>query len=183
MDPRRERLRLELEQARVAFHAALDVLPPGAWRAPSRNPGWTNAELCFHMLLGFVLVPLLLRLMRWMARLPAWCDTGFARLLNAGTPLFNRVNALGPRVGARLLSRAAIARQFDRVLARILGQLRELSERDLGRGMHYPTRWDPRFRAVMTAEDLLRYPAAHLEHHLRQLAVPPAGASARQAAP
>lgn len=174
MDSRQERLRLELEQARTAFHAALDALPPGAWRAPSRNPGWSNAELCFHMLLGFILVPLLLPLMRWMSRLPAWCDAGFAWLLNAGTPVFNRVNALGPRVAARLLSREAIARQFDRAHARIIRRLGELSERDLGRGMHYPTRWDPRFGPVMTAEELLRYPVAHLEHHLRQLAVTPA---------
>lgn len=174
MDSRQERLRLDLEHARTAFHAALDALPPRAWRAPSHNPGWTNAELCFHMLLGFALVPPLLRLMRWMARLPAWCDSGFARLLNAGTPVFNRVNALGPRVGARLLSREAITRLFDRVHAQITRRLGELSDRELGRGMHFPTRWDPRFRPVMTAEDLLHYPVAHLEHHVRQLAGGPA---------
>jgi hypothetical protein len=174
MGPRQEALRLELDEARAAFHAALGAMPSESWRAPSRNRGWTNAELCFHMLLGFILVPPLLRIMRWMALLPAWCDRGFAWLLDGATPLFNRVNALGPRVGARLLSRDAMARVFDRVHSRILRRLGEMEARDLERRMRYPTRWDPRFRAVMTAEDLLRYPSMHLEHHLRQLSPAPA---------
>jgi len=170
VDAQREQIHRELDRGRAAFRAALDAIPPEAWRARSRNPGWTNAEVCFHVLLGFLLVPPLLRLMRWMAWLPGWCDAGFARLLDAATPLFHRVNALGPRVGARLLSRQALARLLDRVHARIVRRLERMDARDLRRGMRYPTRWDSRFRSVMTAEELLRYPVAHMEHHLRQLA-------------
>lgn len=169
---RRDRLRAEHETARTLFHAALAATPPDAWRAPSRNPGWTNAQLFFHVVLGFILVLPLMRIMHWMQRLPAWCDRAFARALDAATPLFNRVNALGPRLGARLYSREALGRKFDRVHARILRRLARLAETDFDERMRYPTRWDPRFHDVMSVEDLLRYPVAHLRHHLAQLSAP-----------
>ncbi len=173
MDVRKDDLELKLARARDRFHDALGSVPAAAWRAPSANPGWTNAQLMFHVLLGFILVPPLLGILRLMARLPGGVDRAFARLLNASTPLFNWVNALGPRVGARLLTRAAMGRQFDRVHHRLRRQLAAMDAQALGRGMHYPTRWDPRFRPVMTAADLFDYPVAHLEHHLAQLAPGP----------
>ena len=153
MDQRRERLRRDLNDARDRFHAALDTVPDGEWHAPSANPGWTNAQILFHVLLGFLLVPLLLRILSAMTWMPSLVDRGFAGLLNATTPLFDRVNAIGPRVGARLLSRAAMRRRFDRVHARLVRRLERMTDRDLERGMRYPTRWDPRFRAIMTAAD------------------------------
>ena len=172
MDPRQAQLRRDLDQARATFHAALGAIGDDAWRAPSRNPGWTNAQLCFHVLLGFILVPPLLRILGLMSHLPAWCDRAFARLLNATTPAFNRVNALGPRIGGRLLSRRGMVRQFDRTHARIVRRLERMTARDLERGMRHPTRWDPRFREAMTAADLFRYPVSHMEHHLAQLDAP-----------
>jgi hypothetical protein len=170
---RHAELRAELESAREEFHRALTALSRDGWRARSRNAGWTNGELCFHILLGFILITPLYWIMRAMHHLPAWCDTGFARLLNASTPLFNRVNALGPRVGARVLSPRGVRRQFDRAVSRILRRLDRLTPTDQELGMHYPTRWDPRFTPVMTVEQLLRYPVGHLRHHLEQLSVEP----------
>ncbi|MFF3336201.1 hypothetical protein ACFYWX_42905 [Streptomyces sp. NPDC002888] len=38
--------------------------------------------------------------------------------------------------------------------------------------MHYPTRWDPFFRDVMTIADLYRYPTRHFGFHRRQLTLP-----------
>lgn len=180
MSTRDEELRVELESARVDFHRALAALSHDGWRARSRNAGWTNGELCFHMLLGFILVPPLYWIMRAMHPLPAWCDTGFARLLDASTPLFNRVNALGPRIGARVLSPRGVSRQLDRAMGRIVRRLDRLTPEDRALHMHYPTRWDPRFTPVMTVEQLLRYPIGHLRHHLAQLSIDTAGSAAAQ---
>jgi DinB superfamily len=93
----------------------------------------------------------------------------FAGILNFSTPLFNRVNAGGPRAGARLLGRAGVMRQFDRVHRAILTRLERIRPRDWALAMHYPTRWDPRFQTPMHLEELFRYPVTHLRHHRSQL--------------
>lgn len=140
-----------------------------AWAAPSHNPGWTNGQLLFHVMLGFILVPLLARLLVWLGRLPGVWSRTFARVLNLSTPVFNRVNAIGPRAGARLLGKAGVLRQFDRAHARILARLDRVRAGDWSLTMPYPTRWDPRFRSDMRLEDLFQYPIDHLRHHRAQL--------------
>jgi hypothetical protein len=40
--------------------------------------------------------------------------------------------------------------EFDRVLADLQRKLDREREIDFGRGMHYPTRWDPFFHEYMT---------------------------------
>lgn len=146
-----------------------NALSARAWAEPSDNPGWTNGQLVFHVLIGFILVPLLARLFVLFDHLPRMCSRAFAAVLNLSTPLFNRINAVGPRAGARVLGRAGILRQFDRVHARILTRLDRTRPRDWERTMHYPTRWDPRFRADMRLADLFRYPIDHLRHHRSQM--------------
>lgn len=172
MSSDRDRIRADLEAARGDFHAVLDALPESAWRAPSRNPAWTNAQLLFHVTLGFVLVPLLVRIMRLAHRAPPRAARAFARVLDAATPLFDRVNALGPRVGGRVLARAALARRLDRAIDAILRDLDRAHDGDWRMGMHYPARWDPRFRSYMTLDDLLRWSTAHCAHHLGQITGP-----------
>jgi hypothetical protein len=70
------------------------------WTEPSQNPGWTNGQIVFHILLGFILVVPLARLLVFFGRLPASYSRIFAGILNLSTPLFNRINAMGPRAGA-----------------------------------------------------------------------------------
>jgi len=53
----RARLRADLDAAHREFHAMASILSARAWAVPSRNPAWTNGQLLFHVLLGFVLVP------------------------------------------------------------------------------------------------------------------------------
>ena len=146
-----------------------NALSARAWAEPSHNPGWTNGQLLFHILLGFILVPPLARLFVLFDHLPRACSRAFAAALNLSTPLFNRMNAIGPRAGARALGRAGILRQFDRVHKRILIRLDRTRPRDWVRTMHYPTRWDPRFRTDMRLADLYRYPLDHLRHHRSQM--------------
>ena len=171
-ETQRARVRAELETARQEFHAMAGALSARAWVEPSHNPGWTNGQLLFHVMLGFILVPPLARLLVWFGRLPGVWSRTFAGVLDVATPVFNRVNALGPRAGARLLGKAGVVRRFDRVHARILARLDRIRPGDWSLTMPYPTRWDPRFRSDMRLENLFRYPIDHLRHHRAQLRAP-----------
>ena len=101
--------------------------------------------------------------------LPAVCSRIFVAILNFSTPLFNRINAMGPRTGACLLGRAGLISKFDQVHGTILGRLERVRPSDWALAMHYPSRWDPRFKTPMHMEDLFRYPVDHLRHHRHQL--------------
>jgi uncharacterized damage-inducible protein DinB len=165
----RDRIQAELEEARSAFHAALATLPAEAWSQPSANRGWTNGQLLFHITFAFIIAAPLLQIMRLLGRLPRPVSRVFAGLLDVSTALFNRVNALGPRLGARMYDRDALARRYDRVHTSLLKRLARLRAADWRLGMYYPRRWDPRFKEFMRIEDLLRYPIQHQRHHLDQL--------------
>lgn len=142
-----------------------------AWTQPSYNPGWTNGQLLFHVFLGFVLVLPLATLLVFFGHLPPVCSRVFARMLNFATPLFNRVNAMGPRAGARLLGREGVVRKFDQAHEAILARLDRVRPGDWTLTMNYPRRWDPRFRTHMRLEDLFVYPLDHLRHHRSQLRI------------
>ena len=170
-EARRALLRSDLEAARGEFYVMADSVSEQAWTQPSNNPGWTNGQVLFHVLLGFILVQPLASLLFFFGRLPELWSRIFAGTLNLSTPLFNRINAAGPRTGARLLGRAGIVRQFDRVHGAILRRLERVRPRDWELAMHYPSRWDPQFHTPMHLEDLFRYPVIHLRHHRSQLRV------------
>ena len=165
----RARLQADLNTAHQEFHEMAGAISERAWAEPSHNPGWTNGQLLFHVLLGFVLVPPLAWLLVLFGHLPRGCSRTFSAILNLSTPVFNRINAIGPRAGARILGKAGILRHFDRVHARILARLQRTHSRDWALTMHYPTRWDPRFRTDMRLADLFRYPIDHLRHHRSQM--------------
>jgi hypothetical protein len=169
---RRATLRADLAASHATFHALLDTLSDADLRAPSRNPGWTNGEVLWHMVFGFVILAALAPLVHVWGRLPRRYSMRFARLLNALTGPFNQVNAWGARGGARVYTRRRIAPKFDRAYAAILRLVDTASAEDWARGMHYPTRWDALFHDYMTLEDLCHYPVAHFAFHLDQLAPP-----------
>lgn len=171
-DALKRQLRADLESARSTFHRVLDALSEDGMRAASRNPGWTNGQLLFHMAFGFILLPSLVRLIRFWSLFPPGFSRPFAAVLDASTPLFNWINGLGPRLGARVYSGSRLARKYDRMHAKILRILERTRAGDLQRGMHYPRRWDPLFPGYLTMERLFQYPAAHLQSHVGQLAVP-----------
>jgi len=164
-----QQVRDELEESRRHFHALLDSLSEADWNAPSRNGAWTNGQLVFHMLFAFMLIPALFPLIRLFSRLPDGVSRAFARLLDYSTPVFNWVNALGPRGQERVFGRARAGAIYDRVHRSILRKVGSLRDDEWGRGMHYPVRWDPAFGEFMTYESLFRYPTQHFRRHLGQL--------------
>ena len=159
----------ELEQAGQTFHGLLDSATVAELGRPSNGTRWTNGQLLFHMLFGYLIVVRLLVLVRIFGRLPDGFNRVFARALEASTGAFHVINYLGSVVGPRLLGYEGIARRFDAVIARLIRQLDRESEAELQRGMHYPTSWDPYFSEYMTLADVYRYPTQHFEHHRRQL--------------
>lgn len=163
------RVRSDLESSSCRFHMLLDSLSQDDWDTPSLNPAWTNGQLVYHILFAFMLVPSLFWMIRFWSRLPDSWSRRFARMLDFSTPLFNRVNALGPRGQARLLGRNRASAIFDRVHRTILRNLDSIHGERWHAGMHYPRRWDPTFREFMTFEDLLAYPSEHFAHHVRHL--------------
>lgn len=168
----RQAIHEEMERTRTTFHQLLDDASEADLRRSTDGTRWTNEQLLFHMLFGYILMRPLLVVMRIFARLPRGADRAFARLLNAGTRPFDVVNYLGPLGAAKVLGRRRMGTTFDRVIADLHRRLDAEREADLALGMHYPTRWDPFFPDAMTIAELYRYPTRHFDFHRRQLTLP-----------
>lgn len=106
---------------------------------------WTNKQLLFHMLLGYLILRALRRLVLLFGRLPTGVSWSYTRLLNKATRPFDAVNYLGSRLGGNTLSTHRMEVMFDHVITKLHHRLDAESDTDLARGMHYPTRWDPFF--------------------------------------
>ena len=158
----------DLERARVEFHRLL-VERHDAWTKPTRGTRWTNEQLLFHMVFGYMVVQRLLVLVRVFSRLPDAASRVFARILNAATSPFDVINYYGSCAGALVYNRHRMGAKMDRVIASLQRKLVRESDDSLRRGgMHFPTRWDPFFKDYMTLEDVYRYPGKHSDFHKRQ---------------
>jgi hypothetical protein len=159
----------ELERVRADFHRLLDAATREDLARASDGTRWTNEQLLFHMLFGYMIVWALLSLVRVFGRLPASASRSYARLLNAATGPFDIVNYLGSCAGARVYNHARMAAKLDHVITALHRRLDREATENLARGMHYPTRWDPFFIDFMTVADIYRYPTKHYDFHRRQL--------------
>lgn len=138
-------------------------------RRPTDGTKWTNRQLLFHMLLGYLIARALLPLTRLFGRLPGPASAGFARLLNSASRPFHLINYLGSCVGARIIPPARLPGMLDHVTAALQRRLRRETDAALDRGMRYPTSWDPFFNSHMTLAELYRYPTQHYRYHRQQL--------------
>ncbi|MFJ3307641.1 DinB family protein [Streptomyces sp. NPDC086549] len=165
----RQAIHEELERARTTFHRLLDGATDADLRRRTEGTRWTNEQLLFHMLFGYILIRPLLALLRVFGRLPTGASRAFARILNAATKPFDVVNYLGPVGAAGIIGRRRMGATFDHMIAWLHRRLDAEREADLALAMDYPTRWDPFFQDVMTITDLYRYPTQHFDFHHRQL--------------
>jgi hypothetical protein len=159
----------DLQRVGADFHGLLDAATDAEFRAPTNGTRWTNRELLFHMLFGFLLVRALLPLVKGFGRLPAAYSRGFAAVLNAGTRPFHVLSYLCALPGGRILRGPTMASLMDHTIAGLCASLERESARTLALAMHFPTGWDPYFTDVMTVVDVYKYPIRHYEHHRRQL--------------
>lgn len=164
-------LAADLERARADFHHLLDTTSTGEWGAPTNGTRWTNEELLFHMVFGYMIVQKLLLLARVFGRLPAGASRANARILNAVTRPFDVINFYGSRLAARIYNRHRMGAEMDRVIASLQRSLRREDTAAFTREMNYPSRWDPYFQGSMSLADLYRYPGQHYDHHRKQLTV------------
>ncbi|MFE3445840.1 DinB family protein [Nocardia sp. NPDC059180] len=167
----RSALAVDLERARADFHELVAGMGDDEWDRPSSGTRWTNEQLLFHMVFGYMVVRRLLILVRIFGRLPDGVGRAFARLLDFVTTPFHLINYYGSCMATRVYNRRRMAAQLDRVIASLQRSLAREDDADLRRGMHYPTRWDPYFLDYMTLADIYRYPGRHYDHHRRQLSM------------
>lgn len=160
----------ELERARVGFHRLLDQAERhDAWARPTHDTRWTNEQLLFHMVFGYMVVQRLLVLIKVFGRLPDSVSRVFARVLDAVTAPFDVVNYYGSCAAALVYNRHRMGAKMDRVIAALRDKLVRESDDALRCGMHFPTRWDRFFKDYMTLEGVYRYPGEHYDFHARQL--------------
>ena len=164
-----EQICAELERVRHDYRQLLDTATVAELRKPTSGTKWTNEQLLFHMLFGYLLVMNLRFLVRGFSRLPDGASRRFAALLNAGTGPFHVINYVGSLFGARTLGYPRMERIMDRVLSGLASSLRAQPERALNRGMHFPVGWDPYFKDYMTLMEVYHYPTQHYDHHRKQL--------------
>ena len=166
----RTEIAADLERARVEFHRLLaEAEHHNAWSKPTRGTRWTNEQLLFHMVFGYMVVQRLLILVRVFSRLPDAIGRAFARDLNAATAPFDVINYYGSCAAALVYNRRRMGGKMDRVIAALQRKLARESDDALRRGMRFPPRWDPFFKDYMTLEDVYRYPGQHFDFHHRQL--------------
>jgi DinB superfamily len=161
----------ELEWVREDFRQLVRSSTRADLRRPSDGTRWTNGQLLFHMLLGFLIVRTLLPLVTTFSRAPDGWSRRFAAGLNAVQRPFHVVNYLGPVVGARLLTPATMERLANWVIGSLQRSLDSRDEQGLARQMHFPTTWDPYFLDTMTISHVFRFAAQHYDHHRRQLTI------------
>jgi hypothetical protein len=165
----RQSIHEEMEQARAAFHTFMSQASSADLRRGSNGTRWTNQQLLFHMLFGYMLVCVLLGLVRGFGRLPDGLSRLFARLLNAGTRPFHVVNYLGSCGGALVFRGARLTRRLDRTVAALHRRLDHETDEALGRVMHFPVGWDPFFSDRMSLLEVYHYATQHFDFHRRQL--------------
>ncbi|HET6732181.1 DinB family protein [Mycobacterium sp.] len=166
----RAQIAMDLERARAEFHRLLaEADRRDAWGSPTHGTRWTNEQLLFHMVFGYMVVQRLLILVRLFGRLPDPVGRFYAKVLDSVTAPFHAVNYYGSCAAATVYNRRRMGAKLDRVIESLQRRLGREDEAALHRGMHFPPRWDPFFADHMTLEDVYRYPGRHFDFHARQL--------------
>jgi hypothetical protein len=159
----------EWERVTADFQRLLRCATLAEIRMPTNGTRWTNRQLLFHMLFGFLLVRALVPIVKGLGRFSPTVSSAFAAILNAGTRPFHLINYLSAIPGGTALSSRAMGRLMDRTVNHQRHSLAGESARTLGLEMHFPVGWDPYFKDIMTVADVYRYPIQHYDHHRRQL--------------
>jgi hypothetical protein len=110
-------------------------------RRRSNGTRWTNRQLLFHMVFGYLVVRTLLPLVHALARLGH--SRGFAAALNAGRRPFHVINYLGSCGGGQLLTTRGMAALLDRTIEALQRNLAAEAGQSLALTMDFPTAWDP----------------------------------------
>ena len=169
----RQPIHEELERVRLDLHRLVEQATALDLRRRTHGTRWTNGQMLWHMVFGYVIVWRLLPGVRMFGRLPDGFSRRFAAALNAGTRPFHVINYLGGCGGALVFHGPRLTRLLDRTVNQLHRRLDAESEASLGRRMHFPIQWDPFFAEAMTVADVYRYGTQHYDLHRTQLTLGP----------
>jgi heme/copper-type cytochrome/quinol oxidase subunit 1 len=157
----------EMRQAQIDFRHL--VARAGATDLRRRSVGtrWTNRQLMFHMVFGYLIVWTLLPLVHLLGRL-GW-SRRFAATLNAAWRPFHLINYLGSCGGGLVLPPHRMAALMDLTIRGLTRRLTGETPAQLALTMHFPARWDPYFRTTMSVLEVYHYGTEHYDYHHRQL--------------
>jgi hypothetical protein len=159
----------EMERARLAFHDLIRDATAADLRRRSAGTRWTNRQLLFHMVFGYLVVRTLLPLVRGFGRLPISSSQRFSAVLHALRWPYHLINYVGSCVGGAVLSPQGMARLLDRSVATLRRGLESESTTSLAARMAFPVSWDPYFTDTMTVLDVYHFGTQHFVHHRHQL--------------
>lgn len=163
----RAEIHAEMERAQRTFHELASRASAEDLRRPSDGTRWTNRQLLFHMVFGYLIVRALMPLVRRLGRLGL--SRGFAATLDACRSPFHLINYLGSVAGGRILTPRAMTGLLDRSMRALHRNLDHETARTLTLTMHFPTDWDPYFQSTMSVSDVYHYGTQHFDHHRQQL--------------
>ena len=125
----------EMEQARIQFRDLVGRATPADLRRRSNGTRWTNRQLLFHMMFGYLVVRTLMPLVHAFGKRPASCSRRFAATLNAGQRPFHLINYLGSCGGGQVLPTSTMIRLMDRTIHSLQRKLAAETKVPIGAAM------------------------------------------------
>ena len=165
----REPIHQELERVRIDLRQLVEQATASDLRRRTDGTKWTNGQMLWHMVFGYLIVWRLLPGVRLFGRLPDRLSRWFAAALNAAKRPFHTINYLGGCGGALLFHGARLTRLLDRTVEHLHRRLDAETDESLRSRMHFPEEWDPFFNDTMTVADVYHYGTQHYDFHRRQL--------------
>ena len=163
----RSTIAAELAGVPTDFRVLIEQASTADLHRRSDGTRWSNKQLLFHMVFGYLIVRTLMPLVHLLGR-SGW-SRRFAATLDAAHRPFHLINYLGSVGGGQLLPTRTMAALLDRSCRALTDRLTSETEPNLALTMHFPTRWDPYFRDTMRVLDVYHYGTEHYRHHRRQL--------------
>ena len=148
----------ELDRARTEFHGLAVRASDEDLARKSDGTDWTNRQLLFHMLFGYLIVQNLRVVVRFVGRAPDLAQRVFAGALDATTPVFHKVNYWGSCAGAVFVSSSSADAWLGRVIASLHRHLDCEHDWAMRRTMRFPRRWDPYFTEQMSLAEVYQPP-------------------------
>lgn len=167
----RSAIHAELDRARTEFRQLVATTGPVELARGSNGTRWTNQQMLFHMLFGYLITRNLRVIVKLVSRLPTPVQLGFAGLLNAGARPFDVINYWGSRAGSLVVPATRLPGWLDAVTSSLDRHLDAETDAALARSMAFPARWDPFFAPRMTLLDVYHYATQHFDWHRQQLTI------------